>query len=61
MAKRIRSAAKIAKITAKKYKKIDVSPTKDQKKALEKAKKYGTATPKEQPKKQPKKPAKGKK
>lgn len=57
MAKRIKPAAKIAKITAKKYKKIDVSPTKDQKKALDKAKKYGTAIPK----KPSKKPVKGKK
>ena len=51
MAKRIKPAAKIAKIMAKKSKKIDVSPTKDQKKALDKAKKYGSS----------KKPAKGKK
>jgi len=57
MAKRIKPAAKIAKIMAKKYKKIDVSPTKDQKKALDKAKKYGTAIPK----KPSKKPVKGKK
>ena len=56
MAKRIRPAAKIAKITAKKSKKINISPTKEQKKALEKAKKYGG---KQLP--QPKKPAKGKK
>ena len=57
MAKRIRPAAKIAKIMAKKSKKIDISPTKEQKKALEKAKKYGG----KQLPQQPKKPAKGKK
>ena len=57
MAKRIRPAAKIAKITAKKSKKIDISLTADQKKALTKAKKYGG----KQLPQQPKKPAKGKK
>ena len=57
MAKRIRPAAKIAKITAGKSKKRDISPTKEQKKALEKAKKYGG----KQLPEQPKKPAKGKK
>ena len=41
MAKRIRPAAKIAKITAGKSKKIDISPTKEQKKALEKAQEEG--------------------
>ena len=57
MAKRIRPAAKIAKITAKKSKKINISLTADQKKALTKAKKYGG----KQLPKQPKKPTKGKK
>ncbi len=57
MKKRIKSAAKIAKITAKKSKKIDVSPTKEQKKALEKDKKYGG----KQLPKPSNKPAKGKK
>jgi len=56
--KRIKPAAKLAKVTAKKSKKINVSPTKDQKKALDKAKKYGT--PKKSSKKPSKKPAKGK-
>ena len=57
MAKRIKPAAKIAKITAIKSKKIDISPTKEQKKALEKAKKYGG----KQLPKPSKKPTKGKK
>ena len=57
MAKRIRPAAKIAKIKKVTSKKINISLTKDQKKALTKAKKYGG---KQLP--QPsKKPTKGKK
>ena len=57
MAKRIRPAAKIAKIKKVTSKKINLSLTADQKKALTKAKKYGG----KQLPKQPKKPAKGKK
>ena len=57
MKKRIRPAAKLKMPSAVKSKKIDVSPTKEQKKALEKAKKYGVPAPK----KPSAKPKKGKK
>lgn len=57
MKKRIRPAAKLKMPSAVKSKKIDVSPTKEQKKALEKAKKYGVPSPK----KPSAKPKKGKK
>ena len=57
MKPKIKNAAKIIKITAKKSKKIDISLTADQKKALTKANKYGgKQLPK--PSKKPKKAAK---